>query len=137
MILKLKAKSLSSLLIGEAKGSIKNSKNYDPKKVVYLSKINFKSGKYNFEGYTIEKLKQWIVGNINKGLSPKYSQLVFNQDYGISINNIPPEDDNYNNGPGYFDDIFFKDFLDNTTQTKKITIFLYTNNASYLTTGMT
>ncbi|AXF95331.1 Mbov_0399 family ICE element protein [Spiroplasma phoeniceum] len=135
--IKIKAKPLSSLLIGEAKGSIKNLKNYDPEKVVDLSKIKFKNGKYNFEGYTVEKLKQWIVGNINKGLYPKYSQLVFNQDYGISINNIPPEDDNHNNVPGYFDDIIFKDFLDNTTQTKKITIFLYANNASDLTTGMT
>ncbi|WFG95460.1 hypothetical protein M1771_04995 [Spiroplasma citri] len=135
--IKIKAKPLSSLLIGEAKGSIKNSKNYDPEKVVDLSKIKFKSGKYNFEGYTIEKLKQWIIDNINKGLYPKYSQLVFNQDYGISINKIPPEDDSHNNVPGYFDDIFFKDFLDNTTQTKKITVFLYANNASDLTTGMT
>ncbi|WFG96430.1 hypothetical protein M1771_10210 [Spiroplasma citri] len=37
----IKTKQFSSILIGEANGSIKNSRNYDPEKVKDLSKIKF------------------------------------------------------------------------------------------------
>lgn len=134
----IKTKQFSSILIGEANGSIKNSRNYDPEKVKDLSKIKFNNQKFNFAGFSIEEIKNWIIKYINLGLKKSgYTDLVFNKDYGISINDIPPTDENHNNVPGYFNDEIFSDFLNNLERSKKITIVVYANDASDLAEGKT
>lgn len=83
-------------------------------------------------------MKNWIIKYINLGLKKSdYTDLVFNKDYGISINDIPPTDENHNNVPGYFNDEIFSDFLNNLENSKKITVIVYDNNASDLTEGKT
>ncbi|WFG96429.1 hypothetical protein M1771_10205 [Spiroplasma citri] len=83
-------------------------------------------------------MKNWIIKYINLGFKKSgYTDLVFNKDYGISINDIPPTDENHNNVPGYFNDEIFSDFLNNLERSKKITIVVYANDASDLSEGKT
>ncbi|WP_368487145.1 Mbov_0399 family ICE element protein [Spiroplasma sp. DGKH1] len=133
----VRATSTSTLLIGTASMQVRNSSNYDPDRADDLSKIKFENYTYNFNDFTIEQLRNWIIKNSQNYLDAyNYTDIILNTDYGISANEIPEQDPiTHHNTPGDLSDNLLKDFLDTTTGIKTMTIVTYADDASDLAVG--
>ncbi|UZQ30539.1 MAG: hypothetical protein OHM56_03125 [Spiroplasma phoeniceum] len=123
----VKSSSTSTLLIGTARVQVRNSSTYDPTNVRDLSKIKFENYKYNFADFTPEQLRTWIYKDVDNYMNTYgYNDMTLNEDYGISGNRIPDEDPiTHHNTPGDLNDLLLKDFLDNSTGVKTLTIIVF------------
>lgn len=127
----------STILIGNATLSTRNSSIYNPETSYYLSKIKFKDYTYNFAGQTPEQLRDWLLrNNDNYFKQYGYKSLVLNTDYGITGNKIPISDPNtHHNTPGDLSDELLTNFLDNSVEIRTLTIIVYADDATDLAVG--
>ncbi|MGL5268520.1 MAG: Mbov_0399 family ICE element protein [Spiroplasma sp.] len=63
---------------------VRNSKNYTSSKVTDLSKIKFDSYWFNFNQFTTEQLKEWVLKAIENKFKNLNLQLVYQTDYNVS-----------------------------------------------------
>ncbi|AGM25324.1 hypothetical protein SCHRY_v1c07480 [Spiroplasma chrysopicola DF-1] len=127
----------STLLIGNAFLSIRNSSTYNPETSCDLSAIQFKNYQYNFSKFSAEQLRNWIDEDVeNYMASYKNNGIDLNEDYGISANKIPDENpETHANTPGDLSDVILNEFLKVETAVSTLKLFVYSASTSDKTTG--
>lgn len=108
LTLNITALPTSTIAIGSATALFENSPQFDPDHVIDLSTITMSNVEYNFNGFKVEKLRQWILTDIsNKLINNGTSSLKYQTDY--VVNNL--------------DDKSLQTFLNNN---KKVTRLMFT-----------
>ncbi|KAF0851398.1 ICEF-II [Spiroplasma poulsonii] len=125
------------MLIGTASVQVRNSSHYDPTKADDLSKIKFDNYSYNFQDFNINKIRNWIIDNVqNYLIKYNYLNIALNVDYGISGDGIPEQDPiTHHNTPGNLSDSLLQKFLDTTQGKTNLLITVYADDASDLAVG--
>lgn len=110
----------STRLIGTNTIKIINNINYDSTKVIDLKKINFETQRFDFNNFTVNKLIEWILLDINQTFTYYKINLNYPYDYGVKP----------------FDRAVLQQFL-TSTKTVRLVFTIYAQDSSLKTKNST